>query len=119
MARTGPAAEFARRPAGARILVVEAEVALADLLRTRLRRHHFAVEVTATPSTALSAYKRWQPDLLLFDVDGTGTSGWSLVQEIRARDSVPILIISERSGQEDIVSALELGADDYVTKPCR
>jgi two-component system KDP operon response regulator KdpE len=116
MARTGPAAEAAPR-IGARILIVEAEVTLADLLRARLRHHNFLVEVSATPRKARSVYERWRPDLLLFDVDGMGTSGWNLIEEIRARDSTPILIISERSSQRDTVSALELGADDYITKP--
>jgi two-component system KDP operon response regulator KdpE len=117
MVQTGPAAESVRQQAGARILVIEAEAALADQLGTKLRRHRFVVEIAPTPSKAMSAYKRWRPDLLLFDVDGTGTSGWKLVQDIRARDSVPILIISARRTQEDIVSALELGADDYISKP--
>src|SRR5438874_803335 len=116
MARTGPAAETARRT-GARILIVEAEVPLANLLRARLRHHNFSVEVSTTPRKARSVYEHWRPDLLLFDVDGMGTSGWRLVEEIRARDSIPILIISERSSQQDTVSALELGADDHVTKP--
>src|SRR3982074_2175859 len=116
MARIGTVADVARRPA-ARILLVEGEVALAGVLRTRLVRHHFAVEVSASPRQAMTAYKRLRPDLLLFDVDGMGGSGWSLVDEIRARDSVPILVISERSGQVDKVTALERGPDDYVTKP--
>jgi two-component system KDP operon response regulator KdpE len=116
MGRTGTAAEAARR-IGARILIVEAEVTLADALRARLKHQNFSVEVSSTPRKARSAYERCQPDLLLFDVDGSGTSGWKLVQTIRARDSIPILIISERAGQQDKVSALELGADDYVTKP--
>jgi two-component system KDP operon response regulator KdpE len=116
MARTEPTAEVARRT-GTRILIVEAEVTLANVLRARLKQQDFAVEVSATPRGARSAYERWRPDLLLFDVDGMGTSGWQLLEEIRARDSIPIVIISERSGQQDTVSALELGADDYVTKP--
>jgi two-component system KDP operon response regulator KdpE len=116
MARTEPPADSARLPA-ARILLIEAEVALAGVLRTKLVRHRFSVEVTASPRQALSAYQRLRPDLLLFDVDGMGTSGWGLVEAIRAHDSVPILVISGRSGQVDKVSALERGADDYVTKP--
>jgi two-component system KDP operon response regulator KdpE len=116
MARTGTAADVARRPA-ARILLIEGEVALAGVLRTKLVRHHFSVEVSASPRQALFAYKRLRPDLLLFDVDGMGKPGWGLVEEIRARDCVPILVISERSGQVDKVTALERGADDYVTKP--
>ena len=82
-----------------------------------MRSNDLTVEVCATPRRALSAFGRSRPDVLLYDVDGAGHSGWKLVQEIRAHDSIPILIISERAGQEDIVSALELGADDYVTKP--
>jgi two-component system KDP operon response regulator KdpE len=54
---------------------------------------------------------------LILDVDGADHAAWSLVEQIRASDAVPILIISEKSGQDDIVAALERGADDYVTKP--
>jgi two-component system, OmpR family, KDP operon response regulator KdpE len=98
-------------------VVIEAEAPLAGALRARLRSAHFSVEVCASPRKARTVYTRVHPDLLLLDVDGADQAAWSLVEQIRASDAVPILIISERSGQDDIVAALERGADDYVTKP--
>jgi len=98
-------------------VVIEPEAPLAEALRARLRSDNFSVAVCASPAKALSVYTRLQPDLLLLDVDGADQAAWSLVKQIRASDAVPILIISERSDQNDIVAALERGADDYVTKP--
>lgn len=100
-----------------RALVVTADPALADSLRTRLTADHFNVQVTAAARSARYRYRQLRPDVVLLDVDSTGRSGWDLLDQIRAHDSVPVLIMSERSHEDEIAGGLQRGADDYVTKP--
>src|SRR5689334_3552914 len=100
-----------------RVLVVGADAAVAASLRARLRVEDFAVQVSHTASRAQSTFRRTHPDLVLLDIDGTGAGGWQLLEHIREHDSVPVLILSEQAFEDDIVAALESGADDYVSKP--
>jgi len=100
-----------------RVLIVGADAGVAATLRARLSAEGFSVQVTNTAARARSTFERIRPDVVLLDIDGTGTSSWRLLEHIREHGSVPVLILSEQAFEEDAVAALERGADDYVTKP--
>jgi two-component system, OmpR family, KDP operon response regulator KdpE len=102
---------------GAHILVVDDEPSIQRALRTILTRHDFRVDVAATGSEALSVLQHQSPDLILLDLGLPDIDGLDVIKEVRARISTPILILSVRGGERDKVSALDLGADDYLTKP--
>ena len=101
------------------ILVVEDEESYVDALRVGLRREGFAVEVARTGPEALDRFEECSPDLVLMDVMLPGISGVDVCREIRSRSSVPIIMVTAKSSEIDTVVALEVGADDYVTKPYR
>jgi two-component system response regulator RegX3 len=101
----------------ARVLVVEDEESWADALSYALRREGFEVAVAATGPLALSEYDRNGADLVLLDLMLPQMSGVEVCHELRARGGVPIIMVSARDSEVDKVVGLEIGADDYVTKP--
>lgn len=101
----------------ARVLVVEHETALARRLRSRLAKHAFAVEVADSAAQAHAAYVRFSPDLIVLDVDHSRETASLLIQDIRARAGIPIIVLSVRESEHAKVAMLEAGADDYLTKP--
>lgn len=101
------------------ILVVEDEESYVDALDVGLRREGFAVEVARTGADALARFDSIDPDLILLDVMLPGVSGVDVCREIRAKSSVPIIMVTAKSSEIDTVVGLEVGADDYVTKPYR
>ena len=101
----------------ARVLVVEHESALARRLRSRLAKHAFSVELATSASHARAAYVRFSPDLIVLDVDHGRETASALIQDIRARAGLPIIVLSVRESERDKVAMLEAGADDYLTKP--
>ena len=102
---------------GARILVVDDEPAIVRAVETNLRRHDFTVDVAGTVEAALSAYRAARPDLVLLDLGLPGADGKDLIRALRETASTPIIVLSAREGERDKVEALDLGADDYLTKP--
>ncbi|HEX6062518.1 MAG TPA: response regulator transcription factor [Candidatus Limnocylindria bacterium] len=102
---------------GARILVVDDEPAIVRAVETNLRRHDFTVEVAGSVEAALSAYRAARPDLVLLDLGLPGADGKDLIRALRETASTPIIVLSAREGERDKVEALDLGADDYLTKP--
>ncbi len=101
----------------ARVLVVEDEESFSDALSYMLRREGYEVEVSATGPEALSAFDRSGADLVLLDLMLPGLSGTEVCRELRTRSKVPIIMVTARDTEVDKVVGLELGADDYVTKP--
>jgi len=101
------------------ILVVEDEESYIDALNVGLRREGFVVEVARTGAEALTRFDEVGPDLILLDVMLPGVSGIDVCREIRSRSSVPIIMVTAKSSEIDTVVGLEVGADDYVTKPYR
>jgi two-component system KDP operon response regulator KdpE len=101
----------------ARVLVVEDEPAVSRALRTNLAGHGFQVKTAETGRQALEEYLRWHPDLLLLDLGLPDMDGLDVIREVRAQSSTPIVVLSVRGGERDKVAALDLGADDYLTKP--
>ncbi|HXF57946.1 MAG TPA: response regulator transcription factor [Actinomycetota bacterium] len=103
-------------PAAA-ILVVEDEASLADAVRYNLEREGFRVAVAADGPSALERFEAERPGLVILDLMLPGMSGLDVCREMRARSAVPIVILTAKDAEADKVAGLELGADDYVTKP--
>jgi len=100
-----------------RILLVEDEIALSDPLSFLLEREGYEVEVAADGPSAITAFDRAGADLVLLDLMLPGLPGTEVCREIRTRSTVPIIMLTAKDSEIDIVVGLELGADDYVTKP--
>jgi two-component system response regulator RegX3 len=100
-----------------RLLVVEDEESFSDALSYMLRREGYEVAVAATGREALATFDRSGADLVLLDLMLPELSGTEVCRELRQRSNVPIIIVTARDAEIDKVVGLELGADDYVTKP--
>ena len=105
------------RPSGARVLVVDDEPGILRAVQTNLGRHEYRVETATTGEAALEAYNRVRPDLVLLDLGLPDMDGLDVLRAIRERASTPIVVLSAREAEHDKVVALDLGADDYLTKP--
>ena len=99
------------------ILLVEDEDALSEPLAYLLRREGYTVTVAPDGPTAISEFDRGGVDLVLLDLMIPGIPGTEVCREIRTRSTVPIIMLTAKDSEIDIVVGLELGADDYVTKP--
>ncbi len=100
-----------------RILVVEDEESFSDALSFMLRREGYEVVIASDGNAALAAFDKHGPDLVLLDLMLPGLSGTEVCRQIRSHSSVPIIMLTAKDGEVDKVVGLELGADDYVTKP--
>jgi two-component system response regulator RegX3 len=100
-----------------RILIVEDEPSLAEPLAFLLEREGYEPTIAADGPTAVAEFERNGSDLVLLDLMLPGLSGTEVCREIRSRSSVPIIMLTAKDSEIDIVVGLELGADDYVTKP--
>ncbi|HQY32703.1 response regulator transcription factor [Actinotalea sp.] len=100
-----------------RILVVEDEESYRDPLAYLLRKEGFEVSVAATGPGAIEEYDRGGADLVLLDLMLPGMSGTEVCRQLRVRGTVPVIMLTAKDGEIDKVVGLELGADDYVTKP--
>ncbi|HUH08586.1 MAG TPA: response regulator transcription factor [Egibacteraceae bacterium] len=100
-----------------KILLVEDEPSLAEALEYALASEGFEVALAADGAESLAVWERERPDLVLLDVMLPGLSGTEVCKRIRAVSSVPIIMLTARDTEIDRVVGLELGADDYVTKP--
>ena len=99
------------------ILIVEDEPSLSEPLAYLLEREGYETAIAADGLTAVSEFERNGADLVLLDLMLPGLSGTEVCREIRARSTVPIIMLTAKDSEIDIVVGLELGADDYVTKP--
>ena len=99
------------------ILLVEDEDALSEPLAYLLRREGYTVTVAPDGPTAIAEFDRGGVDLVLLDLMIPGIPGTEVCREIRTRSTVPIIMLTAKDSEIDIVVGLELGADDYVTKP--
>jgi DNA-binding response OmpR family regulator len=102
---------------GHTVLVVEDEVKIRELLRGYLEREGWAVLTTGSGAEAITLAATAEPDLIVLDLGLPDVSGDTVAAEIRQRAPVPILMLTARASEADRVRGLELGADDYVTKP--
>jgi two-component system response regulator RegX3 len=101
------------------VLVVEDEESFVDALTVGLKREGFLVKVARDGAEALDAFDAVRPDLVLLDVMLPKISGIDVCRSIRARSSVPIIMVTAKASEIDTVVGLEVGADDYVAKPYR
>src|SRR5436309_11429090 len=101
------------------ILVVDDEQSYRDALAVALQREGFLVETAADGPEALARFDATRPALVLLDVMLPKISGVDVCRDIRARSRVPIIMVTARNSEIDAVVGLEVGADDYVTKPFR
>lgn len=99
------------------ILVVEDDLSLADVVAFTLRRAGYRVAVVHDGLAAVEALEREDPALVLLDLNLPRLDGFTVARRIRQQGDTPIIILSVRDSDEDVVAGLELGADDYVTKP--
>ncbi len=100
-----------------KVLVVEDEESFSDALSYMLRREGFEVAVAATGPDALTEFDRGGADIVLLDLMLPGLSGTEVCRALRQRSTVPIIMLTAKDSEIDKVVGLELGADDYVTKP--
>jgi len=103
---------------GARILVCEDDVKHAELVRRYLEREGHTTVIVRDGRTAIDEVRRHQPDLLILDLMMPGIDGLEVCRILRAERDLPILMVTARSTESDLVLGLDLGADDYLTKPC-
>src|SRR6187397_2395976 len=103
----------------ATVLVVEDEDSFVEALTVGLRREGFRVHVARDGAEALAVFDVVRPDLVLLDVMLPKVSGIDVCRELRSRSKVPIIMVTAKGAEIDTVVGLEVGADDYVTKPYR
>jgi DNA-binding response OmpR family regulator len=99
------------------VLVVEDETKIRQLLRSLLERDGLEVLSTSSGAEAIELARSAHPDLMLLDMRLPDVSGEEVAREVRAHSSVPILMLTAKAGEDQRIRGLELGADDYVTKP--
>ena len=100
-----------------RVLIVEDDPNIVDLIRANLAVRGFDTLVSSDGSKALALLETEQPDMVLLDLMLPEVDGFELCKQIRERSSVAIIVVSARGGERDKVTALNMGADDYMTKP--
>ncbi|MDR2421010.1 MAG: response regulator transcription factor [Oscillospiraceae bacterium] len=98
-------------------LVIEDDKNIAELLRLYLEKDGFEVTIALNGALGVSEFERVSPDVVLLDLMLPGLDGWDVCREIRAASSVPIIMLTAKTETPDKVTGLELGADDYITKP--
>jgi len=101
----------------ATVLVIEDERKLRDFIRSYLERAGFTVLSTGSGAEALTIAASASPDLVVLDLGLPDVPGETVARELRASGATPIVMLTAKSGEEDRIRGLELGADDYVTKP--
>jgi len=100
-----------------RVLVVEDEPSFVEALRISLTREGYEVDTAEDGRDGLHVFRDRKPDVVLLDLMLPGLPGLDVLRAIRRDSSVPVIVVSAKDAEADIVAALELGADDYVTKP--
>lgn len=100
-----------------KILVVDDDLELLGLISYALRQAGYLVVESGDGPAALAAFEREEPNLVILDVNLPRLSGLEVCRQIRAVSKVPVMMLTVRAGEEDQVQALDLGADDYLTKP--
>lgn len=100
-----------------KILIVEDERAIADVEKAYLERDGYEAVVVPDGLKALDVFRKEQFDLILLDLMLPGIQGYEVCREIRQTSDVPILMVTARSGEDDVIAGLDAGADDYIIKP--
>ncbi len=99
------------------ILVIEDDKYIANFLAVSLQKHGYSVLVADTAASGLFYYTSHHPDIILLDLGLPDRDGLEIISELRQHDTLPILVVSARGQEFEKIEALDLGADDYITKP--
>jgi two-component system, OmpR family, KDP operon response regulator KdpE len=102
---------------GARVLVVDDEPSIARVVAANLRARGYEALTAASGEAALGLIEAQRPDCIVLDLGLPGVDGLEVLRRLRARAATPVVILTARDGEHDKARALDLGADDYVTKP--
>ncbi|HES2216271.1 TPA: response regulator transcription factor [Streptococcus pyogenes] len=102
-----------------RILIVEDELDLASIIKDYLERELYEVEICTEGDKAIEIFDKFKPSLVILDLMLPGMNGYEICKNIRIKSTIPILILSAKIDEFDKVKGLNLGADDYITKPFR
>ena len=102
-----------------RILIVEDELDLANIIKDYLEKELYEVEICTEGDEAIEIFDKFKPSLVILDLMLPGMNGYEICQNIRIKSTIPILILSAKIDEFDKVKGLNLGADDYITKPFR
>lgn len=100
-----------------KILIADDEPEIRELLRLYLEKDGYEVYEAASGAEALAVLKREEPDLALLDIMMPGPDGYRVLKSIRETSNIPVILLSAKSGDSDKILGLDLGADDYITKP--
>ena len=100
-----------------KVLIVEDDANIAELLHLYLEKEGFETQVAKDGGKGVELFRSFQPDLVLLDIMLPGLDGWSVCRKIRETSKAPIIMLTAKGELEDKVSGLEMGADDYITKP--
>ena len=100
-----------------KVLIVDDDLALADVLSFTMRRAGFEVTAAHDGQDALDQWEAENPDLIILDLNLPKLDGLKVCQRIRSQSNTPIIILSVRGEEDDVVNGLEIGADDYIVKP--
>jgi DNA-binding response OmpR family regulator len=106
-----------QNPNGQRILIVDDEPRILEVVATYLRRDGYQVETAVDGETARRGLTEFKPDLVVLDLMLPAVSGFEVLNDIRRDGDVPVILLTARAEESDRVAGLELGADDYVVKP--
>lgn len=100
-----------------KILIVEDEAGIRNFIKTNLETSDYQVICAETYTLGMMVYPSHHPDLIILDLGLPDRDGLDLIQNVRKSDTIPIIVLSARSNEKDKVEALDLGANDYITKP--
>lgn len=100
-----------------KVLIIEDEMKIARTVRLYLEQSNYQVAIVTDGIQALAAFRHEQPDIVLLDLMLPNMDGWEICRQIRQESGVPIIMLTARSEESDKLIGLELGADDYITKP--
>jgi two-component system KDP operon response regulator KdpE len=100
-----------------KILIVDDNLQLRSMLKSYLVQEGFSIETASNGKEALFVARYEKPDLVILDIMMPGMDGWEVCRRLRSTSPVPILMLTAKGAQEDVIQGLELGADDYLKKP--
>ncbi len=100
-----------------KVLIVEDEKSLATVISDSLKNEGFETVITHRGDEAIDCFYKEKPDLILLDINLPGMNGWEICKKLKALSQVPIVMVTARDSEFDEIKGLELGADDYITKP--
>ncbi|MDX1521887.1 MAG: response regulator transcription factor [Anaerolineae bacterium] len=100
-----------------KILVIDDDPLLLTLIQQSLQKDNYSIKTAPNGPEGLEVMEKFKPDLVILDIMMPGVSGWEICDEIRRTSTVPIIMLTARGSQTDIVRGLQSGADDYLVKP--